>query len=38
MMHFAITVTHMANYDESFNQEMKWQPGVACPAVSKQEG
>jgi hypothetical protein len=28
----------MANGDESFNQEMKRQPGAACHVVSKQEG
>jgi hypothetical protein len=38
MMHAVHTVTSdMANVDESFNQEMKWQLVVAWHAVSKQD-
>jgi hypothetical protein len=37
MMHVANTMTYFVANDESFNQEMKWQLGVACHTVSKQE-
>jgi hypothetical protein len=39
MMHAANTVTYVvANDDASFYEELKGQPGMACYAVSKQEG
>jgi hypothetical protein len=38
IMHTANTVTYnMANDDESFNQEMKWQLLATCHTISKQE-
>ena len=38
IMHATNSVTYnMVNDDESFNREMKWQLGVACLTVSKQE-